>query len=443
MERLADLDELTLRCRTDLSKSYLAESVAAYRAGAYRASIVAAWVAVVFDFIDKIRELSLTGSAVAKQLLDEFERFQSHLDKGDKTVLDAALKFERGILETARDKLELIDYQQFVDLDRLREDRNRCAHPTYQRIEIPYRPSPELVRTHIHNAVAHVLSQRPLQGKAALDELMGLVRSEFFPTDQEKAKVQLLASALARPSEALFRSFLDSLVYGFFGTDKGFRLKRTTMTALQACLEIDRGRSEARIPNQLDKIARTIEDKDFVAFVALAAHLSGVWPLLEVSTREKVANFAAKAEPKDLIRVLPYLARNSDLGPAVLKRVAGFNPDDLSGAIERWPERELTSPAVEAFCKAGSWPVANAIYQNSIRPLLTKLSSIQVEKIIRSSKEAGNDLLGSNGFASFVEAAYEHQLMGQKTLDALLDSLDLEKYKPSPEEGDDDDTPPF
>jgi hypothetical protein len=43
------------------ARSYLREAVDCYNAGLYRAAIVTTWVAVVFDLIEKIRELALSG----------------------------------------------------------------------------------------------------------------------------------------------------------------------------------------------------------------------------------------------------------------------------------------------------------------------------------------------------------------------------------------------
>jgi hypothetical protein len=56
---LGDLDELVLCCRTEEARSYISEAVACYKVGAFRSSIVAAWIAVVYDLLSKIRELSL------------------------------------------------------------------------------------------------------------------------------------------------------------------------------------------------------------------------------------------------------------------------------------------------------------------------------------------------------------------------------------------------
>jgi hypothetical protein len=58
---LSDLDELVLRCRDEKAKKYIKEAVSCYKVGAFRSSIVSAWVAVSFDIIDKLKELSLAG----------------------------------------------------------------------------------------------------------------------------------------------------------------------------------------------------------------------------------------------------------------------------------------------------------------------------------------------------------------------------------------------
>ena len=71
---LSDLDELVLRCRDEKAKSYIRESVACYKAGAFRSAIVSTWIAVSFDIIDKLKDLALTGDKEAEKQLEEFEK---------------------------------------------------------------------------------------------------------------------------------------------------------------------------------------------------------------------------------------------------------------------------------------------------------------------------------------------------------------------------------
>ena len=82
-ERLVDLDELILRCRNERAKTYIAEAGACYRAGDFRAGMVTTWVAVVYDVLQKLDELALTGDKNAEAKRTEFEDFRQRMDIGN------------------------------------------------------------------------------------------------------------------------------------------------------------------------------------------------------------------------------------------------------------------------------------------------------------------------------------------------------------------------
>jgi hypothetical protein len=89
---LSDLDELILFCRGNSAKTYIGEAVGCYKSGAYRSAIVSTWIAVVYDFLDKFRELEMTGDANARARIADFEKWrQSNNWK-------AALEFERDVI---------------------------------------------------------------------------------------------------------------------------------------------------------------------------------------------------------------------------------------------------------------------------------------------------------------------------------------------------------
>ena len=94
IESLSDIEALAARCNSDQSKGYLSEAVICYRSGAYRASIVSTWIAVIFDLIDKIRELALNGDAAAKALEARHENYIEKIDRGDLSGIRGALEFE-------------------------------------------------------------------------------------------------------------------------------------------------------------------------------------------------------------------------------------------------------------------------------------------------------------------------------------------------------------
>jgi hypothetical protein len=64
-----DLDILLARIRQPKSRTYLLDAVKAYKAGALRAALSSAWVAVVYDLILKYRELAAMCDAAAHALI--------------------------------------------------------------------------------------------------------------------------------------------------------------------------------------------------------------------------------------------------------------------------------------------------------------------------------------------------------------------------------------
>ena len=323
MERLADLDELVLRCHSEAAKQHLSEAVACYRAGAYRASIVTAWIALVWDMIDKFHELEETGDAQAKEIVDQLDRYQNELNRGNKAVFKQALDFEREILELARDRFQLLDHQQFTDLDRLREDRNRCAHPSFQRAEEQYHPSAELARSHLRNLIDHLLGQPPVQGKAALERLRTRIVSKYFPSDIEKAKLSLQEAGFQRPKPSLVRGLIDELMHGFFDENDAYYNKRVTLTALKACLELQRAEAEVRIRSQCTKLAATIPASLSKGLIALFGSIPECWELCPPGKKDELSQYVTSGPNEDVARIISFALTLPELKPSAQSRSDG------------------------------------------------------------------------------------------------------------------------
>lgn len=144
--------------------------------GALRASLTFAWVALVYDPIAKYRELGALGDAAATAFIQSWDAATA---AGDVRRL---LQLEATIVEDATTNTQIVNRIARTHLERLRENRNFCAHPAFSAEAELFEPSPELVRLHLVNAIDLVLSQEPLQGKAIFDLFDVDVQSTGFPT---------------------------------------------------------------------------------------------------------------------------------------------------------------------------------------------------------------------------------------------------------------------
>ncbi|MEZ4563238.1 MAG: hypothetical protein R2853_10915 [Thermomicrobiales bacterium] len=148
------------------------------------------------DIVGKLRDLDLSGDANARIKLADFDAAHAH---GEKTpTWKSSMGFEAQILKIARDEFEFISASEHNDLERLRLDRHRCAHPAMNSDPDPAFTSAELARYHLRNSVSYLLSHPPVQGQAAFDQVWRDIQSSFFPEDLESARERLSVGPLMR-----------------------------------------------------------------------------------------------------------------------------------------------------------------------------------------------------------------------------------------------------
>ena len=356
MERLSDLDELILRCKTIQSREYITEAVSCYRVGAYRAVIVNTWIAIVYDLIDKFRELSISGDAAAKDLINNFENFQKQIDEGNKQAIKSALEFERDILSIAKEKMDFFDKQQYIDLCRLKEDRHRCAHPSFHRVEEPYKPSAEQARMHLRNAILHVLSQEPIQGRSAIEKITSLVLSKYFPKEIDKIKIQLENSEFSNPKPSLVKGVVDALLFGFLTDDNELNFNLNVINTLKAILHLQRDLVEDRISHQINKIIKDVPDNKLKWALAIVFAIPEAWSSLEQASIDKVHEFIRVSPANEILPMLRFSSRKEDLKDVSKMRIESLSESELSdGILEHKLEEYAVPKAIELYTNVSTW----------------------------------------------------------------------------------------
>ncbi len=439
---LRDLDELVQSCRDQEARSYIAEAVICYKAGAFRACIVATWIAVVFDLIAKIRELSLSGDAEARRIIEDLTTWQPLIERGDTVSIRKSLELEREIVNLANDNFGFFDGIQVLDLKRLQDDRNRCAHPSFQGSDQPYSPSSELARTHLVHAVKHVLSQPPVQGKAATEHVLKSVKSQFFPTELEGAKTQLRSAGLERPKDSLVRSVTDHLLFGMLEGDRDLKGRRQTAAAIRALYELYPGHSEPRIRRALNTICRRMRDGDLPLIFGLNRFFPQTWDFLEADNRQKLIEMVRQSSDETAVIVLPIALQINDLDEVCATRIARLDRKELGEVLKKNPHPVAIRRAVDIYCSSKSWDGANTNYEHVIEPILDKLNQEQIRRILLASETERADLPGSHSFSNFTKYVYESEKLPKKEVIETLKDHGMgymaERLEPADADGDDD-----
>jgi hypothetical protein len=429
---VSDLDSLLLKCRLAVSRSYISEAVACIKVGSYRASIVVTWIAVLHDILGKLQELEAAGDEQATNKLEEFRRAIRNNN------VQYTLAFERGILRVAREEFELLGEIAYVDLSRLQGDRNRCAHPSMVDEDVDYRPSPELARCHVVNAVEHLLQQAPVQGKVALKRLEEDLHRTYFPSTLDSLVSHLAHGPLANPRESLLRNFIGGLLKQVLdppaqGATALERLRaRSTwrehvdrcIRTLQAVAMLQRPAGLPLLHSRMNGFVERLADGRLGDALALVSSIDGCWGALNPAQRARIEHHVQHLPTGELGSRLESAWRVPALQDATRMRLSRMRPEDWESLSETTsPPIEWVELALRATIGATSFAMAN-----SAAALLAKrtvdLTAEQLGSFMSASKE-NLQLTHSRGLRDVINALVQAERLDASAARRHVTELDI------------------
>ena len=370
-------------------------SCACYRSGAYRSAIVATWIAVCYDVIDKLRELALSGDIVAEQRVGRIERARVSHD------LAQSLRFEHDILNLARDQFALISPLEYIDLSRLQEDRNRCAHPSLISQDQGFNPPGELARLHIRSAVLHLLQHQPVQGKYALERLLREVHSEYFPDTASRAVQALSSGPLKRPRDSLVRNFVVILLKDVLNPTLDWKQRRHNSAALLAVKQLHPRIFEATLEEILPALFRGLSDKDIHVGIRVLIDLEDCWNMLPIDVRLKFENFV-ELLPEEHFDQIEEIICFTPLKIRAEKRTLVASREDIRKALFFEMPTVIANRCIALYLQSDSYAKANE-WSAEFRLNARTFSAEQQERILTGIQTNGQ-VLHSNAVASVINS---------------------------------------
>lgn len=425
---LSDLDELTLKCRDEKAKQYIREAVSCYKVSAFRSSIVSTWIAVSFDIIDKLKDLSLAGDKEAENQLNEFDKARR---AGD---IAKSLKFERDILSISRDKLELISHVEFIDLERLQQDRNRCAHPSMTTDNDIFNPSAELARVHIRSAVEHLLQYPPAQGKYALNSLFHEIESQYFPTNEDKALTALKNSPLFKARKSLVRNFIIRLLKKLLTESSSFKNRIKMIAALKATSEMHGEIYNTVLSENITNIMKLIEDENIYRIFEVLKRLPNTWDYIEPDVKHRIQAYVENIPP-DKIEEFDFLLEYKHLSKFAQERINYATREELAEAMFFILPKEISERMAKLYAESSSFDEAND-FAPVINIHCSDFSKDQIELIINACGE-NSQIRNSFAVGSVINSLRKNTNIDDDEFNKLLIDCTLEKYVKSEAEQED------
>lgn len=375
--RLTDLDALALTVRNPLTKEYIDEAVKAYRAGSYKAAIVAIWVAITFDIISKIRELAGQGDGQATTFVNAWDTNVAANN------VDKLLAMERELLAKADADFGFIDSIARRHFERLQADRHLCAHPAFTSEGELFSPEPELVRLYLVEAIRSLLSQRPVQGRTLLTLFDTEFKSLAFPTQpvaitrfvRERYLQHARRGAMASLAIVLGKAMLRA-------APPGWEPKIGLLPhALQAVREVDRAMwTDTVVPSLVDLID-SADDQHLPNSYALLARFAELNAALPGPTLAKLSAYLENLIPAEGdVRAFDAvgLPRFKDL---MVEKFADSGEAVQGAVLTRLAVPEFWPAALGKFSGAGSYRGAEAWFGRYIAPFQDTATLAQMEEV--------------------------------------------------------------
>ncbi|MGZ0150294.1 hypothetical protein ACXJJ3_24745 [Kribbella sp. WER1] len=382
------MEDLRTRVRSVNSRRYVDEAIAAYSAGALRSAIIALWIAVVADLIEKTRTLSGGDVPAADNLVAKLDDSLKAAAKGSPADLQS---FERGILEAAKDKLHLIGQREFVELRRLREDRNLCAHPAFATgDEELFAPTAELVRAHLTAAIDGLLAHGAVSGQKAIERFGREVLAPSFPRGQTALREYLEATYWRRGTPALRKNLVRVACKGTLNALSGLNDRWQFTRAVRELHAISPGLVESEVAAILERQQDTFDDEGLWRLASGLCYLPATWVCLHDGVRRRLEQAVAVSPVERLLAEELFDPLPPDpLRSHVLERLPDavrFTGDLRADVSMERPEANLVAPLIDILRTADSYTMGASALR-WLNGLSAKLNDTDLADLLNAACE--------------------------------------------------------
>lgn len=380
---MKSLEELYLSCKNKSSRVHILEAINCYKGGAYRACIVAAWIALVYDFIEKLNELALAKDGEAIKLQKEIENNRINNN------IDYFLKFERELLNRMSKTFELLSPVECKILERLSEDRNLCAHPSMIAENTAFKATAELARYHIINVIEFVLSRPPVQGKAALNTIFETVNSSYYPLNQNEIQTILLEGPLGRAKDSLKRQFLKRALNEYMSIEMEKPSHRRYLYTLAAFYELNKEFVIDEIPQYLLDNLKNHDEETFTKFCKLLTYIPDLYQCLDEMNRIFLNEYILRDAP---VYILAALDKVFEISNTISNRIRHLKNEELLEFIMNYPLENPISQNLKysidrlivSFERASSYKEAKNCFRD-ILCFTSLLKKHDIERIVEAA----------------------------------------------------------
>ncbi|MFD3565032.1 hypothetical protein ACFWVU_36040 [Streptomyces sp. NPDC058686] len=372
----------------------VAEAYRCYTTGSSRACIVLTWTSVCTDLIHKLYQLAEDGEGEAEALV---KRIDGARGKSDRDAVRTMLEVENTILDVAA-KLELIDFVEKRELERLKEDRNLAAHPSLRPLGELFTPTTEYARAHLTAAVESLLVHPPSQGRKARDRFRDHVGEvSFVGSSAYLAQVFFdRVKSGTRRNIVAFAAKEALLELTGVGALSEMVMADRYATCLRAFAERDRAVVQDAIASVIGRLGQQPLHVQIRALVRLG-DLDAFWDQVDEAMRTQLGDYVEQIDlpdgydplTADQIGVLGLveLKHVRMALPALEPKFQGLSAWQKASVIRHRPGPYVAGYVADILEAAQSWRTAESTAKQTVSTCAPYVTSEQLSDILSSWAE--------------------------------------------------------
>lgn len=381
---LADFEELVQSVRDRNSREYIGEAATNYRSRCFRSAITATWVAVTYDIISKIRELSQQDGA-ARLFIERVDRAISLRVSNPVESKKQLQGIEGELLQVAHGTFEFLTDHELRNMERLYDDRNLCAHPAFAGEDYLYQPSPELVRMHIVHAIVDLLQHPPVQGRSSLKSLKSDLLQPSFPMTQttvsefmeERYFKNIKSGLVNNVITVLLKAIVKHSETDLVGKEAAMTMCLVSVQRRYSALFMDRMRHE------LPRMCDSCTDDEMIRVMRLFRADRRCWGWVGKASQIRITELVRQYvfDPSTIDSVSSCLEID-ELRPLFSERAKSFTETQLNVLYTINPHPAFIEDAISKYGDARSFRDAEDLFETMIRPFITTFRAENINAVL-------------------------------------------------------------
>lgn len=407
------------------TREYLNEVISSYSNGNYRSANVMLYSVVLCDLLLKLRDLSdMYDDKIATEILSEYEKSIHESEKRSKSG------WEYDLIESIEKKTSLLDDEDRININHLRDHRNISAHPALNSDYDLISPTKESTAANIKNAIK-IFIKPPIFVKKVFDMLTEELsdKKELFRGDREGLERLLNKKYYDRMPDKMKYDTVKSFWKLCFKSPNDEKcsdnrsINRCALTILVNRLPSDLYNS---IKEEQDRFTVSQDDNCIAHLILFISDSPSIYNALSSETKKSIDNYTLSHPNYLFISWFKFDACEKHIN--ALRSVSINNPNDIFtkkllnhySAIGN--EKIVLDYYIDLYGKSVSFNMSDNNYQKFIEPNIERFSRDQIIKLIEYSNE--NDQLYNNwNIRSYIGSIIS------KSKDKVGSDFDYSQYK--------------